>query len=69
MTLKITPPADAGLSLYFHHGNVNVHPDHKHEISNPGDSFECDLCGASIRESQEANPDNFVGWKVEGAIG
>jgi hypothetical protein len=68
MALKITPPADAGTALHFHHDQVNVHPDHKHEIASPGDSFSCELCGVSIRESQSANRGNFVGWKVEGRV-
>jgi len=65
--LKITPPEDAGTSLHFHHDQVNAHEDHKHELEQPGESFACNECGDMIRKAQKANPDNFVGWKIEKA--
>lgn len=67
MTLTITPPKEAGRSLHFHHDQVNAHPDHKHDLKKAGASFDCDVCGEYVRASKKANPDNFVGWKVEKA--
>jgi urease beta subunit len=75
--LRITPadgayPVDdegdrqVATAFHFHLDQVNVAADHKHECAR-GDSFSCDECGKYIRDAQKANPDNYVGWKVEKA--